>query len=92
MPRLTLAALTEDDLPTLARYQNTTAEALASMLAAARVRLHEGRYYEPFAVRCDDCLVGVVSLFEQPDGRSAMVWMYFRRIVSAGMPFVLCRC
>lgn len=68
MPRLTLDALTEADLPTLARYQNTTAEALAPMLAAARVRLHEGRYYEPFAVRCDDCLVGVVSLFEQPDG------------------------
>ena len=51
MPHLTLDALTEDDLPALARYQNTTAEALAPMLAAARDRLHEGRYYEPFAVQ-----------------------------------------
>ena len=68
MLRLTLESMTEDDLPIIAYYQNTTAEALLPMLAAARVRLHEGRYYEPLAVRCDGGLVGVVSLFEQPDG------------------------
>lgn len=68
MVQLRLDALAEADLPVIACYQNTTAEALVPMHAASRVRLHEGRYYEPFAVRCDDCLVGVVSLLEQPDG------------------------
>ena len=68
MERLTLDTLTEADLPIIARYQNTTAEALAPMLAAARARRHEGRYYEPLAVWCEGNLVGVVSLFEQSDG------------------------
>ena len=67
-PRLILDALTEADLSVIAHYQHTVLEALLPMLAAARARLHEGRDYEPFAVRYDGCLVGVVSLFEQPDG------------------------
>ena len=68
MPRLILDALMEADLPDIAQYYRTTPEALMPMLAASRACLHEGRYYEAFAVRCEGCLVGVVSLFEQPDG------------------------
>ena len=68
MLQLILDALTESDLPDIAQYYRTEAEALMPMLAASRACLHEGRYYEAFAVRCEGCLVGVVSLFEQPDG------------------------
>ena len=63
-----IEAVTEDDLPIIAACQNTTADQLTPMLAASRIRLHEGRYYESFAVRADGNLVGMVSLFEQPDG------------------------
>lgn len=67
-PTASLAPLTEEDLPVIADYQNTTAEALAPMLAASRARCHEGRYYENFGVRVEGRLVGMVSLFEQEDG------------------------
>lgn len=63
-----LAPLTEDDLPIIASYQNTTAACLAPMLAASRAKYHEGRYYEVFGIRADGELVGLVSLFGQEDG------------------------
>lgn len=65
---VTIAPLTEADLPSIAYDQNTTAEALAPMLEASASKRHEGRYYEQFAVRANGCLVGTVSLFEQADG------------------------
>ncbi len=67
-PEITLEPLSEADLPIIAYYQHTAAEALQTMLAASRARLHEGRHYEAFAVRVNGCLVGMVSLFEQLDG------------------------
>jgi len=68
VPEIILEPLCEADLPVLAYYQRTTADALTPMLAAARSRLHEGRYYEAFGVRVNGCLTGLVSLLEQPDG------------------------
>lgn len=68
MPQMILDALMETDLQDIAQYYRTTVEALMPMLAASRARLHEGRYYEAFAVRSEGGLVGVVSLFEQPEG------------------------
>jgi len=65
---MNLVPLSEEDLPIIAYYQSTTAEALAPMLAASRRKRHEGRYYEQFAVRVNECLVGTVSLFGQEDG------------------------
>lgn len=61
-------SLTEDDLAFIAYYQNIAPEALAPMLAASRARVHDDRYYEAFTVRCNDTLVGYVSLFGQEDG------------------------
>lgn len=65
---VTIAPLAEADLPIIAHYQGCTAEALAPMLAASVAQRHEGRYYEQFAVRADDCMVGTVSLFAHEDG------------------------
>lgn len=65
---VTIAPLTEAELPVIAYYQHTTAEALSPMLAASVAKCHEGRYYEQFAVYADGCFVGTVSLFEHADG------------------------
>lgn len=67
-PEISLVPLAEDDLPILAYYQHTTAEALQPMLAASRAQRHDGRYYEQFAVRMNGCMVGTVSLLEHADG------------------------
>lgn len=68
VPEITLEPLHAAELPVLAYYQHTTAEELQPMLTASQAKCHEGRYYEQFAVRMDGCMVGAVSLFEQPDG------------------------
>jgi 8-oxo-dGTP diphosphatase len=67
-PEVALEPLCEGDLPVIAYYQHSTADALQPMLDASRARLHEGRSYEAFAVRSSGCMVGMVSLCEQPDG------------------------
>lgn len=66
--QVTIAPLTEAELPVIAFYQGCTAEALSPMLAASVAQRHEGRYYEQFAVHADGCFVGTVSLFEHADG------------------------
>lgn len=66
--QLTIEPIIEEDLPIIAYYQNTTAETLAPMLAASQKKHHAGRYYEQFAIRVNNCLVGMVSLFGQEDG------------------------
>lgn len=66
--QMTLAPLSEADLPILAYYQGHPVEELRPMLAASLAQRYEGRYYEQFAVRVDGCLVGTVSLFAQEDG------------------------
>lgn len=38
------------------------------MLSASQRRIHEGRYYEQFALRLGGCLVGTASLYAQEDG------------------------
>ena len=65
---LTIIPIDEADLPVIAWYQHTTAELLVPMLAASKDKCHEGRYYEQFAIRVNNCLVGTVSLFGQEDG------------------------
>ncbi len=77
----------DKDLAILAYYQGCPAEELSPMLAASRAQRHDGRYYEQFAIRADGCLVGVVSLFEQPDGTvcdGVDVFPAFRRCGYAG--------
>lgn len=66
--QLSIEPITEANLPVIAYYQNTTAEALAPMLMASQIKRHEGRYYEQFAIWANGCHVGLVSLFEQEDG------------------------
>lgn len=63
-----ITPLTEAQLPVIAYYQSTTAQALMPMLAASAAKRHEGRYYEQFAVHANGCFVGTVSLFEHADG------------------------
>ena len=65
---VTIAPLTEAELPVIAYYQDTVAAALSPMLAASDAKCCEGRYYEQFAVRADGCFVGTVSLLEHEDG------------------------
>ena len=65
---VTITPLTEEHLPICAFYQGCPVESLMPMLAASQAKIHEGRYYEQFAIRADDCMVGTVSLFAQPDG------------------------
>jgi 8-oxo-dGTP diphosphatase len=66
--QVTIAPLTAAELPVIAYYQNTTAQAMMPMLAASAAKRHEGRYYEQFAVYANGCFVGTVSLFEHADG------------------------
>lgn len=66
-PCITLEPFAENDLPVLAYYQQTTAEALRPMLVASQNCCHEGRYYESFSVWMNGCMVGNVSLYEQKD-------------------------
>ena len=66
--RVALEPLAEEHLPIIAYYQHTTVEALRPMLAASRLQVHAGRYYEQFAVMADGCMTGAVSLFAQPEG------------------------
>ena len=66
--QVSIEPLCAADLPIIAYYQQAGVEALQPMLTASCARLHEERYYEVFGVRVNDCLAGVVSLFEQPDG------------------------
>ena len=65
---VTITPLAEEDLPILAYYEDSTAEALQPMLNASLAQRHEGRYYERFAVRANGCMVGEVFLFEHEDG------------------------
>lgn len=79
---VTITPLTEEDLPICAYYQGCPVESLMPMLAASQAQTHEGRYYEQFAIRADDCMVGTVSLFAQPDGTvcdGVDVFLPFRR-------------
>lgn len=67
-PALSLAPLTESDLPLLAYYQGCKAEELRPMLAESVAKCHQGRYYEQFVIRMDGCAVGLASLYAHEDG------------------------
>lgn len=67
-PQVTLVPLDEADLPILAFYQGCPVETLRPMLNASKEKCYEGRCFEHFMVRVNDCIVGNASLFEQEDG------------------------
>lgn len=68
MSGVTLRPLCAKDMPVVAEHQGCAAEALLPMLEASCKRLHEGRYYEQFAIRADGRTVGLASLCERDVG------------------------
>lgn len=65
MRQITLAPLSEKELAAVAFYHGCGVDALRPMLTGSQTRCHEGRYYEQFAIRAGDCMVGLVSLHAQ---------------------------
>ena len=65
--QVALVPLCREDLSVAAYYRGCPAEALEPMLAESAARVHEGRYYEQFSIRSDDCMCGLASLYQHDD-------------------------
>lgn len=79
---LTLLPLAESDLPELSQHLGTKVEELRPMLRVSLMKVHEGRYYEKFAIRAGGMLVGYASLYNHEAGgisEGIEVFQPFRR-------------